>query len=237
MPLTSVGLDLGLTGQSINRFALADPEPVPRTPEHIQRLKDERREEILLAALRVFARKGLAATKISDIAAAAGLSHGLVYHYFESKDAVYAALLLDALEQATFVVEHVSNPREAPLVRLRKLLTTWLELANKEPEVLLLILQGAVSETLPKDAADEMARFHETFFLPLVALMEEGQRKGSIVKGVPAGELTATFIAMLHGLTVFTLMVRHGPKHPAHAPPPDIRVDTILRLFSTESPT
>ncbi len=57
----------------------------PRKEEQNQQIRDERREEILQAALRVFARKGLVAAKITDIANAAGLSHGLIYHYFSSK--------------------------------------------------------------------------------------------------------------------------------------------------------
>ena len=210
---------------------------MPRTAEHIQRLKDERRQEILLAALRVFARKGPTATKISDIAAAAGLSHGLVYHYFESKDAVYRALLLEAMEEAQLLVEDLRDPslgdgEESPLARLRRLIATWKELATKEPEVFLLILQGAVSESIPQEAAAEMVRFHETFFLPVVALMEEGQRCGEIVKGISPRELTSTLMAMLHGLTVFALMVRHAPKAPDKELPPEIQVDTILRLFA-----
>jgi len=208
---------------------------VPRTPEHIQRLKDERREEILLAALRVFARKGLAAAKISDIATAAGLSHGLVYHYFDSKEAVFAALLTESLESTRLMSEPVHDLSKPPLVRLRDLLDRWLARAEHEPEVLLILLQGIVSDAIPQDIAAELDRFHETFFLPIVALMQEGQKTGAIVDTVPARELTATLIAMLHGLTIFELMVRHAPKR--KEPPPDIQVDTILRLFAKEIPT
>ena len=45
-------------------------------------IKDTRREQILSAALKIFAARGFAATKISDIVRAGGISHGLVYHYF-----------------------------------------------------------------------------------------------------------------------------------------------------------
>ena len=73
----------------------------PRTVAQTQRIKDGRREAILRAARTVFARKGLAAAKISDIAAAAAVSYGLVYHYFPSKEAVYTALVETAVHGAT----------------------------------------------------------------------------------------------------------------------------------------
>ena len=49
---------------------------------------ESRRDELLAAAVRVFARKGYHTCRVSDIADEAGASHGLVYHYFSSKDEV-----------------------------------------------------------------------------------------------------------------------------------------------------
>ena len=54
-----------------------------------QKMKDERREQILSNALILFAAKGLSATKITDISAASGISQGLLYHYFESKEEIH----------------------------------------------------------------------------------------------------------------------------------------------------
>src|SRR5215467_13105894 len=71
---------------------------MPRSSQQNQRLKDVRREQILQAGLTVFAGKGLAAAKISDIAAAADLSYGLVYHYFHDKEELYFALVERALQ-------------------------------------------------------------------------------------------------------------------------------------------
>ena len=61
--------------------------------------KGLRRQEILEAAKRVFARNGFHATTIADIAKAAHLAYGSVYWYFESKDALFHALM-DSQEAA-----------------------------------------------------------------------------------------------------------------------------------------
>ena len=69
----------------------------PRSEEQNTLLKDERREQILSAALKVFALRGFSATKISDIVAEGGISHGLLYHYFSSKEEIFFELVSRAL--------------------------------------------------------------------------------------------------------------------------------------------
>ena len=72
-------------------------------PEHGQvearwrRRKEARPQEILDAALTVFAQKGFAAARLEDIAARAGVSKGTIYLYFESKEAVFKALVQEKL--------------------------------------------------------------------------------------------------------------------------------------------
>ncbi|MBE3558318.1 MAG: TetR/AcrR family transcriptional regulator [Ktedonobacteraceae bacterium] len=60
-----------------------------RTPKTVE----DRREQIIDAALRVFARKGFARSTNKDIAREAGITPGLIYHYFENKQAVFKAVV------------------------------------------------------------------------------------------------------------------------------------------------
>jgi len=55
----------------------------------------EKRRKILAAAVHVFARQGFNAGRVSDIADQAGVAHGLVYHYFDSKGAILDELFSD----------------------------------------------------------------------------------------------------------------------------------------------
>jgi len=57
------------------------------------RQADRRRDELLATALRLFAERGYRATTIADIANSTGTAHGLVYHYFRSKDELLQAIL------------------------------------------------------------------------------------------------------------------------------------------------
>lgn len=60
-----------------------------RTPKIVE----DRSEQIIDAALRVFARKGFTKATNKDIAQEAGITPGLIYYYFESKEALFQALL------------------------------------------------------------------------------------------------------------------------------------------------
>jgi AcrR family transcriptional regulator len=65
-----------------------------RRPEPVRRLaRAERREQILDAATRAFARTGFSATGLDDIAAEAGVSHVILYRHFASKAELYRAVL------------------------------------------------------------------------------------------------------------------------------------------------
>ena len=64
---------------------------MPRTEEANRKIRDEQRSNILDAARKVFARKGSSAT-MAEVAEEAGVSDGLAYRYFPSKDAIFKDL-------------------------------------------------------------------------------------------------------------------------------------------------
>jgi len=80
----------------------------------------DRREQILAAAVHVFAERGFHACRVSDIADAAGVAHGLLYHYFSSKDELLDTIFL---ERWTVMLELIreADAQEVPV--REKLLT------------------------------------------------------------------------------------------------------------------
>lgn len=59
----------------------------------VSKASEERRQEILDAAMRVFYEKGYEKTSISDIALKLGVAQGLIYRYFKSKEALFDGAL------------------------------------------------------------------------------------------------------------------------------------------------
>ena len=73
---------------------------MPRTESQFREMREQARGAILAAALRVFGEKGFDGATTAEIAAAAGVSKGLVFNYFPSKDALLEALIEETLGQA-----------------------------------------------------------------------------------------------------------------------------------------
>src|SRR5690606_18942965 len=70
-------------------------------------MSDTRRAHVLDAARRVFADKGVEGASIREIAREAGYTAGALYSYFDSKEAIYAALLAESLDRLQAEVEAV----------------------------------------------------------------------------------------------------------------------------------
>jgi AcrR family transcriptional regulator len=71
----------------------------PRTQKQFEEIRETRRGQIMNAALELFAREGYANCSIAQLAAHAGISKGLMYNYFESKEALLVSLIEDGLSE------------------------------------------------------------------------------------------------------------------------------------------
>lgn len=106
----------------------SDPDsgPVPSgDPPRWRRRKEARPQEIVAAAMDVFAERGFAAARLEEVAARAGVSKGTLYLYFPSKDelfkAVIRAAILPNLQQAEALVAAAGGPCFPVLERLLRM--------------------------------------------------------------------------------------------------------------------
>lgn len=76
---------------------------MPRTEEQNQEIRNKTRKAILASSLKLFSLKGFHGTSISDIAKDAGISKGLAYNYFDSKQEIIEALFKQAFAEAEFL--------------------------------------------------------------------------------------------------------------------------------------
>ncbi|MDX6479733.1 MAG: TetR/AcrR family transcriptional regulator, fatty acid metabolism regulator protein [Gaiellaceae bacterium] len=102
---------------------------------------EDKRRLLLDAAVRVFARKGFHASRVGDIAEEAGVAHGLLYHYFDSKDAVLKAVFHENWSVLLERIGSVEETDEPAVDQLRHvgaiILRTWLHL----PDVVRVVIQ------------------------------------------------------------------------------------------------
>jgi AcrR family transcriptional regulator len=168
---------------------------MPRTKEVFQQIRDESRQHILDEAAKVFANKGLANTKINDLAEAAGISQGLLYRYFTDKDDIFIALLEKPVTGAIEWTKASLKYAGTPLEKLRWLTEQFIQGMSEKPVYFQILTQamalsGIVFETLAK---------LETVVKILRELITEGQKVGEIAKRDP-DQLVFLYLSSLYGL-------------------------------------
>ncbi|WP_343233498.1 TetR family transcriptional regulator [Streptomonospora sp. PA3] len=122
----------------------------PQADRTVRRLgRAERREQILDAATRAFARSGFAATGLDDVATEAGVTRVLLYRHFESKAALYRAVLERACER---LLEQVGagDYDDASI-------PTLLDAAAADPDGFRLLFRHAAREPEFRDFTDSLA--------------------------------------------------------------------------------
>ncbi|MFC2168302.1 TetR/AcrR family transcriptional regulator [Acidobacteriota bacterium] len=90
--------------------------------------KEEKKAQILEASIKVFSKKGLNNTKISDIADEASIGKGTIYEYFKSKDEVFAASFYFHMEKFEGNISRQLFRIQDPLEKLRAYFTAWSEI-------------------------------------------------------------------------------------------------------------
>ena len=137
--------------------------------------QEERRRQILNAAVRAFAKKGYHASRVSDIAEEAGVAYGLVYHYFESKDAVLEAVFREMWGMMVAAINAMESLEESPREQLRKFCAIVLRTWRDYPDVVRVLVREVAR------SGDQLQREVEEIALAFVALeriVERGQQKG-----------------------------------------------------------
>lgn len=119
-----------------------------------QTLTDARRALVLDAARAVFAEKGIEGASIREIAKRAGYTPGAIYSYFDSKEAVYGALLGESLERLNAAVVAAKAPKHRPDKTLQAKALAWFGFYAENPRDLDLgfyLVQGLQPRGLTPD--------------------------------------------------------------------------------------
>lgn len=77
----------------------------PRTPEQFEAMRESRRKQIMDAALELYASEGYSNCSISQLAAHAGISKGLMYNYFDSKEALLMAIIEEGIQDIMAMID------------------------------------------------------------------------------------------------------------------------------------
>ena len=170
----------------------------PLSKKQLDQIRDERTAQIKQAARKVFARHGFARTKTSMIAAAAGISEGLIYRYFESKDVLYAAIVEELLRDAASEIDDRRELPGTPYEQIKALTRNMLDEENKF--AFMLILKARKSDDLPPQVTRLFEQYSpDTMIDRLLPVFVQGQESGEFAPGDPR-QLLCWYMSVVNSL-------------------------------------
>jgi TetR/AcrR family fatty acid metabolism transcriptional regulator len=142
----------------------------------------DKRDRILKAAIKVFAKNGFYATRVSEIAKAAGVADGTIYLYFKNKDDVLITIFQDGIQQLLVILREVASsgqPFDERITRIIELQLGLLEEQRDLAEVITVNLRQS-SSLLKQYAAPLFMEYIDV----IAGLVREGQKEGAFRKDI-----------------------------------------------------
>jgi len=164
----------------------------------------ETRELILAAARRAFALRGFDATTNKDIAQAVGITTGAIYHYFDSKVDLYAAVYAEVQETVYSAFEKAAAEHEGFIDRLSAVLDAAVAVNRQDPSIAGFVVGVAGEAQRHPELAPVVAPYRRRGRHFLARLVDEADQAGEFAPGVDPRQVADMTFAMLGGLASFS---------------------------------
>jgi len=137
---------------------------------------EEKRRQILDAAVRVFAHKGFHTSRVGDIAEEAGVAHGLLYHYFSSKDEVLETVFHENWSVLLDRIRAVEDTDEPAAEQLRHVAAILLRTWRHEPDVVRVVVREIARSPEVQQRIGELVEPVDS----IRRIVENGQARGEL---------------------------------------------------------
>ena len=144
----------------------------------------EKRQLILDAAVRVFARQGFHTCRVSDIADEAGVAYGLVYHYFSSKDQILDTLFTERWRVLLSVIADTDAQEFPAREKLRAIAAFIIDSYRHDPELMKVIIVEVTraANSFGRTHLPEIRRAYDS----IAKIVADGQEQGVFRKDIEA---------------------------------------------------
>jgi TetR/AcrR family transcriptional regulator, fatty acid metabolism regulator protein len=158
----------------------------------------DKRRQILDAAVRVFARQGFHATRVSDIADEAGVAYGLVYHYFSSKEQVMNELFSERWSLLLKAIAEADSGPASPREKLAQVAAFIVDSYRHDPELMKVIIVEVTR------AANSFGRTHlpeiRSAYEGIARIVADGQEQGAFRPDVDPDFASMSFYGAIEQL-------------------------------------
>ncbi|MBO0960877.1 TetR/AcrR family transcriptional regulator [Neobacillus sp. MM2021_6] len=189
--------------------------------QQLDQIRDERREQIKQAALKMFARRGYTGTKTSMIAKEASISEGLIYRYFNSKEELFITLVQELMEEARRELDNVGYLPGTPFEQIRTLTKNMLD--KDKMHAFMLMERARTADDVPEKVTKIFGGVSTNVLIePIIPIFVKGQESGEFSPGEPRRMLSWYFTVINSLLTQEEIDEEYGL--------PD--VDVLLRILT-----
>lgn len=159
------------------------------------------RVALLKAALRVFTAKGYARATLDEIARAAKVTRGAVYHHFADKAAIYQALLFESSRKSQDLIPAaIAEGGSFPEI-IERVFVRQMGQVESDPELRAMTLFALRGDYLSIDSVrDEIARRHAQTLTLLTQTFAEAQAGGVVRTDLAPRDIARAFLALQNGL-------------------------------------
>jgi len=184
-------------------------------PDRVQ----ERRQQIMQAAMSCFARKGYHKTTMDDIVAESGLSKGTLYWYFRSKDELFFSLVNSFFLEMQQDIDAIFEQDTSATDKLRSIAYEFARSYEEVAEFLNVFFEFWVQGTLNEQLNQLFHSMLVEYRGKLAGIIEEGVKAGEFKK-VDADQLAVTVMAAYDGLWFYKMLM-----------PDEVDLDRASRAF------
>jgi len=174
--------------------------------ERKEREKERRRQQIIVAAKRVFSENGFNKATMEDIAKEAELSPGTLYLYFKNKEELYASLSLRILQYLHIRVSHVNKETAlSPEQKLSALMEAMYDVYDFDPLIIINMFHLQSSETLKnlsESLLEEIKELSQKSIGAIAKIFKEGMDQGIYIDRHPVA-LADIFWSMFSGVVLW----------------------------------
>jgi AcrR family transcriptional regulator len=195
----------------------------PRSKEAFSAMREQTQQKIETAAILLIAKNGVSVT-VDDLAKAAGVSKGLLYNYYPSKEALIVELVRRATAISGESILAVAQGEGTAAEKIAQITTTMCETLTTNHigiGYFMFMLQVGMSGF----STGDLPQYHEESPNPIASFAQivvQGQNEGTVVSGDPV-QLATTYWATIQGLCCYAII-----EMPA-VPNPDIINRLVLR--------
>ncbi len=158
----------------------------------------DRRRQILDAAIRVFAREGFNACRVSDIAREANVAYGLVYHYFDSKDQVLNELFVERWSLLLAAIQEVDGRSIPSREKLDEVAGFIIDSYRHDPELMKVIIIE-VTRAANSFTRTHLGEIRQAFDL-IAKIVSDAQAAGEFRADIDAGFASMWFYGAIEQL-------------------------------------